>query len=116
MTSVERCVLQSAAVGQYEDTVGRRRGFDRVVRDDQADPVEGGQVGAQGVTDPGPGRLVQRGQGFAQEQQPGLGGQRPGQGDPLGLAARQLRGLAAGEMADAKLVEPHLRPPACLLP
>ena len=37
---------------------------------------------------------VERGQGFVEQQQPGVGGQGPGDRDPLGLPAGQLRRLA----------------------
>ena len=43
-----------------------------------------------------PGAGVEGGERFVEQQQPGLGGERAGQGDALGLAAGERPGLGAG--------------------
>ena len=65
-------------------------------------------MAAQGVADMGAGGLVERGERFVEQEEPGAGGQRPGQRDALGLAAGELGGFAVREMADAEPVEPVL--------
>lgn len=104
-----RLVLEDPAVVQDEDPVGQRDRLDRIVRDDQADPAELREVPAQGVPDVGPGRLVEGGERFVQQQEARAGRQRAGQGDPLGLTAGELAGLAVGQVADAEPVQPGLR-------
>ncbi|SCD49957.1 hypothetical protein GA0115244_104885 [Streptomyces sp. DvalAA-19] len=104
-----RLVLEHPAVVQDQDPVGQRDRLDRVVRDDQADPAELREVAAQGVPDMGPGGLVEGGERFVQQQQARTGGQRTGQGDPLGLASGELAGPAVGQVADAEPVQPGLR-------
>ena len=52
---------------------------------------------------------VERRHRLVQEQQPGIGGQGPGDRDLLGLPAGERRGPAVGELADAELGEPALR-------
>ena len=51
-------------------------------------------------------RDVEAGEGLVEQQHVGVGGQRPGDGDPLGLAAGELARLAVGEVADAEAVQP----------
>jgi hypothetical protein len=45
--------------------------------------------------------LVQAGQRFVQQQQPGAGQQRPGDGDPLALAARKRARAALQQVGDS---------------
>lgn len=103
-----RGVLHGTAVLQDEDPVRERHGLHRVVGDDQTDAVEVVQMAAQGGADPGAGRLVEGGEGFVEQQQPGAGGERAGQRHPPGLAAGELAGAASGEMAHVEPVEPVL--------
>ena len=75
-----------------------------------------GQHPAQHLAQRGLDRDVERGHRLVEQQHARLGGQRPGDGDPLGLAARDLRRSPARQLADADLVEPALgvrarRPP-----
>ncbi len=102
-------VLEGAAVLEDEDAVGEGDGLDGVMGDDEADAAEAGEVGAQGVPDVGAGGLVEGGEGFVEDEEPGAGGERPGEGDPLGLAAGELRRLPVSQVADAEPVEPGLR-------
>ena len=47
-------------------------------------------------------RDVEGGQRLVEQQQPRVGGERPGHGDPLGLAAGELAGPASGEARAAR--------------
>ena len=44
---------------------------------------------------------VEGAEGLVEQQHPGLDGQRPGQGHALALAARELGGVAVGQVVDA---------------
>jgi hypothetical protein len=87
---VRRVDLLELAVAHDPDPVGHRQGFFLVVGDEQGRGTEPlldrADLLAQLQADLG----VQRGQRLVQQQQPGLDGQRPGQRDPLLLAAGQL--------------------------
>ena len=104
-----RGVLEGPPVVEYEHPVGERHRLDGVVRDDQADAAEPVEMAAQGVPHVGAGGLVERGERFVEQQQPGPGRQRPGQRDALGLAAGELGGPAVREVPDAEPVQPGLR-------
>ena len=103
----ERAVLHDPARLEDHDPVGQGVGVDRVVGDEQADAVEGGQVAAQVAADLAAGAGVEGGQRLVEQQQAGLGGQRPGQRDPLGLAARQGPGPVAGVVGEADPLQPR---------
>lgn len=109
-----RGVLEDVAVLQDEDPVREGDGLHRVVGDDQADAAEAVEVGAQGVPDMCPGGLVERGQRLVEQQQPGPGGECPGQSDALGLAAGDLGRLAGAQVPDPEPVQPLLGPAAGL--
>ena len=49
---------------------------------------------------------VERGHRLVEQQQPGVGGERAGHRDPLGLPAGELAGAPVGELGDADLLEP----------
>ena len=76
------------------EPLGQGDGLHRVVGHQEADAVVAVELAAQLPAGLEAGAGVEGGQGLVEQQQPGLGGQRPGQGDPLGLAAGQLLRLA----------------------
>ena len=88
----ERAGLHDAPAFEDDDAVGQGVGVDGVVGDEQADAVEGGEVAAQVAADVAAGAGVEGGERLVEQEQAGLGGQRPGQRDPLRLAAGQRRG------------------------
>jgi hypothetical protein len=51
---------------------------------------------------------VQGGQGFVQEQEPGVGCQCPGQGDLLGLPAGDLVRASGGQGCQVKALQPRV--------
>src|SRR5258706_9825013 len=88
-------VRDDAAVADGNDPVGEV-GYLGVVRDDD----DGGMllaIEAAELTDNGLGRFgVEVAGGLVGQDETGLVGQRPGDGDALGLAARDLVGAVAG--------------------
>ena len=109
-------VLQSTAAVENQHAVAEGDRFDGIVGDQQADPAEAFEVCAQRVADLRAGGLVECGEGFVEEEEPGASGQGPCQGHALGLSAGELGGFAPGEVADAEPVEPVPRGAACLGP
>ena len=67
--------------------------------------VQGGQEFRQQRAEVFAGGLVQGGQGFIEQQQCGLDGQGPGEGDPLAFAAGQRSRGADGQGRDAQAAE-----------
>ena len=77
---------------------------------DQHDrPGEVGEVSAQEGAYVDPRTRVERGHRLVEQEHLGLEGERPGQRDPLGLAAGELVRAAAGEVGQAEPFEPLLR-------
>ena len=87
VTSAEGPLLGDAAVFDDDQLVGQRGRFDGVVGHQQPRAGVATELAAQHPAQLGPGGGVDRGEGFVEEEHARLGGQRPGQGDPLGLAA-----------------------------
>ena len=50
-------------------------------------------------------RLIERGQRFVHQQQPGAGEERPPDGDPLLFASRKVSGPAVEQMTDAEEID-----------
>ena len=107
---VDRALLHDPAVPHHRDPVGDRERLLVVVGDHQGggpgrakDPA---QLGRQPLAQAG----VEGGQRLVQQQQPGLHGQRPGQRDPLPLAAGQGPGQPVAVPLEAdqreQLVDP----------
>ena len=93
---------------RFEDghPVGEGVGVDGIVRDEQADPVERLEVPAEISTDVTAGAGVECGEWFVEQEQPRLGGQRTGQGDTLGLTARQRAGPVLGVVGQTDASQP----------
>ena len=91
-----RPAVDDPAVGEVDDLVGQPDGGLAVGDDDQGGV---GAVGgaAQRAQDPGLDLRVDRRGGVVEDQQPRPADQRPGQGDPLPLAARE-RGAALPQL------------------
>ncbi len=64
---------------------------------------------AQPAAEVAPHLGVERAERLVEQQHPGLDGERPGERDPLALAARELRGIALAEAVESHEVEqvPH---------
>ena len=99
-------LLDDAPAFQHDEPVGQHERLERVVGDQQARPGEVGQVALELGLHVKAGAGVQRGQGFVQQQQGWLPGQRAGQRHPLRLPAGQLAGLAVGQVGQPEPVEP----------
>jgi hypothetical protein len=76
----------------HHDGVGHFEGFFLVVGDENAGDVkvvvESAEPASKFLADPG----VQSAKGFIEEENLGFDGERSGKGDPLALAAGELRG------------------------
>ena len=70
-----------------DDAVGEGVGVDRIVGDEEADPVEGGEVAAQVAANVAASTGIEGGEGLIEQEQAWLGRQGAGQGDALRLAA-----------------------------
>ena len=96
-------LVDDAAVAQEHDAVGPRREL-RVVGDDDA-----GDAALRGGAQQAHDRLavdrVERAGRLVGEQQPALADDRPGDRDPLALAAGELVGEAVGALGEAELLE-----------
>ena len=102
-----RPLLDDPAVLQHQDPVGEHQRLQRVVGDERHGPAKSAQVPAQLAADLQPGARVEGGQRLVEQQQPRVGGQRPGQRDPLGLPAGELRrGWRPARLGQADPVEP----------
>ena len=76
---------------EHHQPVGEGEGVDGVVGDDHGGSRRSRPGAALEVaTDLGPGGGVEGGEGLVEQEDLGLGGQGPGQGHPLGLAAGEL--------------------------
>ncbi len=109
-----RAHLLDLALVQDDDLVGHLERLLLVVGDEQAGDVdlvvELAEPGPQLVADPG----IERPEGLVQQEDLGPGGQRPGQGHPLPLPARELRGVPPGIPRKLDEVEQLVDPPADL--
>ena len=79
--------LHDGTMLEDDDAVGEGVGVDGIVGDEEADTVEGGEVAAEVAADVAASTGIEGGEGFIEQEQAWLGGQRPGQGDTLRLAA-----------------------------
>src|SRR5581483_10711784 len=77
-----------------------------VVGDDEPGAGAAPEFTAQEVAEFGAGGGVDGGEGLVEQEDGRFGGQGPGQGDPLGLAARELGGPEAGDVGEADLLQP----------
>ena len=100
----DRSVLHDPAVLEHDDAVGEEQHVENVVGDDQRGPV--GQHTAEHLAHGGGGGDVECGQGFVQQEEPGIGRQRPGDCDALGLAAGQRRRPTVGQVGGVHLRQP----------
>lgn len=99
-------LLNDPAVLHDDQPVGQHHGVQRVVRDQDGDGLELGEMPTELGADLQTGAGVQRCKWLVQEQQAGAGGQGTGQGDTLGLAAGQLARLGAAVVREPQAVEP----------
>ena len=107
----ERALLGHPAVFDDEELVGQGGRFDGVVGDQEARSGVAAQLLAQEAAQLGSGRGVDGGERFVEEEQRRFGGQGPGQGHPLGLAAGELAGAGGGDVGESDALEPLHRPP-----
>ena len=96
-------LVDDAAVAQEHDAVGPRGQVRLVGHDDTGDAPRGG--GAQQAHDRLAVHRVERAGRLVGEQEPALADDRPGDRDPLALAARELVGEAVRLLGDAELLQ-----------
>ena len=90
---------------EHEHPVGQQHRLLDVVGDEQhAGPVAGAQVGHQ-VLHLEAGQGVEGGEGLVEQEELRLAHEGPGQGHPLGLAAREGAGPGVGLVLEADLAE-----------
>ena len=89
MTSAGVPVWVTRSALDDDESVGEDDRIDGVVGDEQAGAVEGGEVAAQLRPHRHPGRGVEGGERLVEQEQARIGGQGPGEGDALRLAARR---------------------------
>ena len=104
-------VLPDPAVDHDGHPVAEGERLDPVVRDDDGRDAEPQEEGAQLAAELLAGRRVEGREGLVEEEEPGRGGDGAGEGDPLPLAARELRGTPAAEAVELQQGE-RLRRPA----
>jgi hypothetical protein len=97
-------VLGDPALLQHDHPIGEHVGVQHIVRNDDGpapgqDPFQQAPQQRRGVDVEGSHRLVQ-------QQQPRVGGQRPGHRHPLGLAPGEFRGPTAGKIRGVDLHQP----------
>ena len=97
--------LLHAAVAHDGDDVGQRQRLLLVVGDEQGAGAGGAQDGAHLFAQRGAQRGVEGGERLVEQHHIGVGGQRPGERDPLALAAGQLVGVRAGAIGEADQFE-----------
>ena len=90
-----RGALVQHPVLQHRHPVADRQGFLRIVGHHQATGPAAGQYARQLAPQSQPHLHIQVGEGFIQQHHRGAGGEGPGQGQSLPLAARELMGVAA---------------------
>ena len=94
---LRRAELDQPSLGHDGDAVGERHGLGLVMGDEDGGqgeaPLQGAQLDSQPVAQLG----VEIGERLVEQQHPGLGHQRAGQGDALLLAAGELARIAPGE-------------------
>ena len=94
-----RAGLAELAAGEDGEVGADGQCFVAVVGDVDGGDVQGGQEFGQQRAQVFAGGLVEGGQGLIEQQQAGLDGQRPGQGDPLAFAAGQRSRGPGGQRA-----------------
>ena len=82
--------------------------------DQQARPLESGQVVLEQPAQPGPRADVEGGEGLVQQQHGGVGYQCPGQSHALPLASGKATGAVAGHRTEAHRLQPSGGAPAGL--
>ena len=102
--------LYDASGFEDDDPIGQGVGVHGIVGDEQVNPVIGGQMAAQVAANLSTGAGVEGGEGLVEEQQPGFGGEGPGQCDPLGLTAGEGPGSVLSPVGQADPVEPRRGP------
>jgi len=99
-------LLHDPAPLHDDQPVGQHHGVQRVVRDQDGDGLERGQMAAELRAHLQPGAGVQRRERLVQEQQPGVRGEGAGDGHALRLAAGEPPGPGARVSGQAHAVQP----------
>ena len=86
-------------------SLGERERLVLVVGDENRRGAGGGENAYDVAAQRGAQRLVERAEGLVEQHDAGSDGERPGQRDPLLLAAGELVGIAAGEVGEADHLE-----------
>ena len=103
-----RAGLAELAADDDGEVVADAQCFVAVVGDVHGGDVESGQEFGEQRAQVFAGGLVERGQGLIEQQQAGLDGQRPGEGDPLAFAAGQRSRGPGGQGRDSQAVEQRI--------
>lgn len=99
------------AAGEHDyDAIGEAEGFIAVVGDEDGSDAGVADDGGEVIDESGAGGGVEGGEGLVEEQQFRLQGEGASEGDALGLAAREIAGVAIGEVIDAEAGQPAQRP------
>ena len=102
----EAAGLDDRSTLEDDDAVGEGVRVDRIVGDEEADAVEGGEVAAQVAAHIAASTGVERGEGLVEQEQAWFGGQGAGQRDALRLAARQRSWAMVGVVGETDSLEP----------
>ncbi len=98
--------LYHAPLLEDDDAISERVHVDRVMGDEEANAVEGGEVAAQVAPDLGAGARVERGEWLVEQEKPGFRRERTGKGHTLGLPTRQGAGAVVRVLGQADTLEP----------
>jgi hypothetical protein len=94
--------LHHAAVVEHQEVIGQEHGLFLVVGDVESRGAQLAQQGGELGPHAAPQAGVESREGLVEEQQGGARRHRPGQGHPLLLTARELRGFAVQEAIEAQ--------------
>lgn len=101
-----RPLLDDAAVLEDDEPVREDQSLEGVVGDDEAGAGEVGEVVLELALHVEAGAGVECRERLVEEQDVRVAGERPGQGDPLGLSAGQPVGAPAGQLGEPQPVQP----------
>ena len=104
-----RAVLDHPAAVDEDEGVRQRTGVEGIVGDEHARGARSADVVAEQLSHDRPLGHVEGGHRLVEEEEARLGGQRPGQGHPLGLATGETADAMVRDLADTQPIEPVLR-------
>ena len=93
----------------HQDPIGHDDGLRQIMRDQKRGDARRLDRRGESLLQDELGLRIQGGKGLVEQDQAGIDGERPGQGDPLPLATRQLVGKAVREFRDTAAAQLALR-------